>query len=210
MMINGLSLKITLPIVLISVLALGLTSFLNLGKFERGFDEIERSRIDFVLADVRGNLETGIDLGLALKDLANAQAIIDFQAGADADIISISLFDADGKVVFHTGTPLAELPPAWQNQGKDRGQPSWRLLEAGTLIVGTRLTSAIGTDAGGVLLQYSRRHRDAVIRTVARELLLASGLAVLLTAVLALLAISSIVHNTNRKLQQYAGSVDAP
>jgi hypothetical protein len=45
MAISALSIKITVPMVLSSALAVGLTAFLNLGKFERTFTELESSHL---------------------------------------------------------------------------------------------------------------------------------------------------------------------
>lgn len=209
MVISGLSIKITAPIVIISALAIGLTAFLNLGKFERTFSELERSRIRFVVNDLRANLETGLGLGLALKGLANAQAVIESEAKSDPSILSISLYDESGTVVFHTGEPLPSnaVPPGWKSAASAKEARDWQLLEDDALVVGTSLASVIGVDAGGMALRYSRKAHDSVVDSVAESLKLAAVLGTLLTGLIAMLGISLIIIQTNRKLTRIEQSL---
>lgn len=208
MVISGLSIKITAPIVIISALAIGLTAFLNLGKFERTFSELERSRIRFVVSDLRANLETGLGLGLALKGLANAQAVIESEAKSDPSILSISLYDESGTVVFHTGErlPTSTIPAGWKSAATKETR-DWQLLEDDALVVGTSLASVIGVDAGGMALRYSRAAHDSVVDSVAESLKMAAVLGTLLTALVAMLGISLILIQTNRKLTRIEQSL---
>lgn len=204
MMISGLSIRITAPIVLISALAIGLTAFLNFGKFERTFSDLERSRLQFLIGDLRANIETGLNLGLALKGLANAQAAIDFEARKDPGILSISLYDETGLVVFHTGQALGSsaIPAAWKLASSARTGRNWQATEADAFVVGTGLSSVVGLDAGGVALRYSRQAHGKVVDSVSRELGLAAAAGIGITAVIAIFGISVLVVRNNRKLSR--------
>jgi len=185
------TLRICLPIIVISALAIGLNSFLNFGNFERSFNELERSRIDFLVNDLANNLETGLALGLPLRQLANAQAAIEFELRADAEIISISVFDEAGAAAFHAGQPLPlnQLPARWRLPDK-----AWQLIERDAQIIGVRLVTAIGADAGGLVLRYTRRHHDQVMQAMGRNLLQASIVTLLLTALATLLGIGRLLQ----------------
>ncbi|MES2072177.1 MAG: hypothetical protein V4488_17610 [Pseudomonadota bacterium] len=208
MKFSRLSLKITLPIALISALAIGLTAFLNLGKFERSLTELESSRLQFVLGDLKSNLETGLDLGLALNSLENAQAVIEAERRQDAGILSISVYDDSGMQVFHSGEKMAgAAPPASWKRAAQAGR-SWHLIEADALVVGVPLASNIKTDAGGITMRYSRSVHHAALAALGRQLLLASLIAIAVTAVLVFAGINLLIAKTNRRLAHIAQTLE--
>ena len=178
MRIPSLHLRISVPIVLVSALAIGLTVFLNVGKLERTLDEVEQSRLHFTLADLQNNLETGLDLGLQMRGLDNAQAAIDFETRADPDILSISVVDNEGVVVFHSGsaaaTPMGPL-------GSFKGA-SWNLREPGALVAGLKLSNNFGVTAGAVVMRYSPRSHDRFVQAISSQLGAAALAAMLLSS----------------------------
>lgn len=208
MKFSRLSLKITLPIALISALAIGLTAFLNLGKFERSLTELESSRLQFVLGDLKSNLETGLDLGLALNSLENAQAVIEAERRQDAGILSISVYDDSGMQVFHSGEKMAgsALPASWKRAAL--AGRSWHLIEADALVVGVTLASNIKADAGGIAMRYSRSVHHAALAALGRQLLLASLIAIAVTAGLVFAGINLLIAKTNRRLAHIAQTLE--
>jgi hypothetical protein len=203
MAISGLSIKITIPIVLISAMAIGLTAFLNHGKFERTFTELESSRIQFVVNDIRANLETGLGMGLPLNGLANAQAVIDFEARKDPSILSISVYDETGAVVFHTGRSMGgtTVPKSWKPITNAKSERDWQITEPDAFVVGTGLSGILGAQTGGLALRYSRQAHDGVVDSVAHALKLASIVGIVCTALIAILGIHLLVARTHRRLQ---------
>ncbi len=204
-MISGLSVKITIPIVLISSLALGLTAFLNLGKFDRTLTELESSRTRFVVSDIHANLETGLGLGLPLKGLANAQEVIDFEARKDPSILSISIYDETGTVVFHTGQALgsATVPKSWNSPMHGKGTKHWQVSEGDEHVIGASLTSVIGAPVGGLALRYSQRAHNTIVGSVASALMQSSIIGIVATALIAVFGINFLVARTGKKLQRF-------
>lgn len=178
MKVASLSFKISAPIVLISALAIGLTVFLNIGKLERTLGEVEQSRLHFTLADLKDNLETGLDLGLPIRGLGNAQAAIDFETRADPDILSISVVDAEGVVVFHSGSAAATAMGALSSV---KGE-SWNQREPAALVSGLKLSNNFGITAGAVVMRYSPRGHDRFVQTVSSQLGATALAAVLLSS----------------------------
>lgn len=178
MKVSALNFKISAPIVLISALAIGLTVFLNIGKLERTLGEVEQSRLHFILADLKDNLETGLDLGLPIRGLGNAQAAIDFETRADPDILSISVVDAEGVVVFHSGSAAATAMAALASV---KGE-SWNRREPTALVSGLKLSNDFGVTAGAVVMHYSPRSRDNFVQTVSGQLTATALAAVLLSS----------------------------
>jgi hypothetical protein len=210
MAISGLSFKITAPIVLIAVLATGLTGFLNLGKFERTLSELENSRTQFVVSDIHANLETGLALGLSLKGLANAQEVIDFEASKDPSILSISIYDEMGTVAFHTGQPLTspKVSPSWKPPAGDKNGTNWRISTADEHIVGTNLVSVIGAPIGGLALRYSQRQHNDLVQSLADSLLLSSAVGIAVTTAVAILGIHLLIGGTGKKLERIEASLE--
>ncbi len=207
---SRLSIKITLPIALISALAIGLTAFLNIGKFERSLTELESSRLQFVLGDLKSNLETGLDLGLALDGLGNAQAVIDAGRLQDGSILSIHVYDDAGKGIFHSGdaTDSLEIPSSWKRVLQAQEGRGWYLAEGNTLVVGVPLTSNIKPNAGSIVLRYSRSVHDATLASLGKELLIASLLAIAVTAILVFFGINLLVAKTNRRLTRIVQTLE--
>lgn len=204
MKIAGPSLRIDAPVVLIAILAISLTTFLIVGKFISTSDALERSRIELVTDDLRNVIETGLDLGLTLQGLANAQAAIEFEAQADPAILSISLHDEAGTILFHTGAALADarIPARWKAQRERH----WQLAEADALIVGNTLSTASGNSAGGMILRYSRQHRDARIDAVTRSLRIGAAVVIIVTTTLALLVMSLLMRHARQRLPPHGAA----
>jgi hypothetical protein len=188
MKLQTLALKIGGPVVLISALAIGLTVFLNVGKLDRTLSEVEQSRLHFILADLKDNLETGLDLGLAIGGLDNAQAAIDFETRANPDILAISVIDAQGAIVFHSGAPLkAKFAALAAIKGKE-----WNGREPDAIISGIKLFNNFDLPAGAVVIRYSPRAHDEFVDIISRKIGLV-GLAVVLASSFCLLIGVSVI-----------------
>jgi len=178
MAMSRLSITITAPIILISVLAIALTVFLNIGKLDRTLTELEESRLRFTVHALRDNLETGLDLGLPINALGNAQAAIDFEAARDTGIVAIIVRDAAGVPVYTAG----------------------RAPDKQDIRVASPLSNDLGVTAGSVELHYSRGAHDAFMSGITGQLLEAALVATLLTGVLAALGIRLWVRRIRRTL----------
>lgn len=186
MAMSRLSVTITAPIVLISALATGLTVFLNVGKLDRTLSELEESRLRFTVNALQENLETGLDLGLPVAGLGNAQEAIEFEAQQDPGIVSIAVRDSAGKVVFVTG----------------------RAAEGDAVKIGTTLSNNLGVNVGTVELQYSRRSHRAFIGDISSHLLLAALAATALSTLLAIFGIRLWVRRIGRTLGSIEHALD--
>lgn len=186
MAMSRLSVTITAPIVLISVLAIGLTVFLNVGKLDRTLSELEESRLRFTVNVLRQNLETGLDLGLPVRGLGNAQAAIEFEARQDPEIVSIVIKDDQGRPAFSTGRPA----------------------EKNSIPVSIPLSSNLGVTVGAIELHYSRRGHDQFIAGISRDLLLAALAATAVSTLLAVIGTRLWVRRIGRTLRSIEHGLD--
>jgi hypothetical protein len=209
MFFNRLSLQIVWPIALVAVLALGLNAFLNLGKFERTLTELEVSRLRIVLGDLKSTLETGLDLGLPLSSLANAQAALDKAVTEDSDILGIMVYDEQGKVQFHSGSQPApsSIPGEWL--AHQAGKPDWQLPQSDGLVAGIALASNISSNAGGIALTYSSAAHQQVLQAASHQLLYAAAALALLAALLILAAVHFLSGPTSATLEHLEQALQA-
>ena len=192
------------PIVLVAVLALALTVFLNVGKLDRTLAEVEESRLRFTLGELRATLETGLDLGLTVQGLGNAQAALEAQLRQDPDIVSMAVTDSAGVLVFSAGAaapagPLSLPPPRKRD---------WLARDAGLLTLGTTLSNNFGATAGALVLRYATAKREAAIGAIARALWLAALAAVLITGLCFSVGIGMLVRRMQRTLDTMAEALD--
>ena len=205
---SRLILKITTPIAIIAALAIGLTAFLNIGKFDHTLNDLERSRLQMVVGDIKANLETGLSLGLPLKSLENAQSLIDTQAKQDANILDILVHDENGAILFHSDTKntLATIPHAWQLTAKDAGEKTWFLKEenaetkVANLVVASTLAGGISQDLGSIAIRYSMGVHQNTVRAVQEKLISASLATIFITVLLSHLGIGLLTRKNDQEL----------
>jgi hypothetical protein len=184
MAMSRLSVTITAPIILIGALAIGLNAYLSIGKLDRTLRELEESRLHLILDDLRVNLETGLDLGLPVKGLGNAQAAIEREARQDGAIVGIRVLDAAGVPVFSTGDPA-----------------SGAALRA-------PLSNNLGVAMGAIELRYARQAEERSIAAYARQLRRAAALVAAAGAVLALAAIRLWMRRIGRTVDSIESTLD--
>ncbi|HJV01194.1 MAG TPA: hypothetical protein VJ752_11630 [Burkholderiaceae bacterium] len=181
---SRLSVTISVPIILIGVLAIALNAYLSVGKLDRTLGELEQSRLHLILDDLRDNLETGLDLGLPLKGLGNAQAAIEREARQDGAIVGIRVLDADGVPVFSTGDPAHGAP-----------------LRA-------PLSNNLGVAMGAIELRYARQAEELSVSAYADQLTRAAAWIAAAGAVLALAAIRYWMRRIGRTVDTIATTLD--
>ncbi len=192
-----LQLTLSGPIIVICALAIGMTVFLDVGKLERTLGDVEQSRLRYTLGDLRATLETGLDLGLPVAQLGNAQAAIDFEVRNDRDITAISVYDRAGLRVFHAGAGVAALE---RHTGRD-----WLSRGGDAILAGTTLYNNFDVEAGTIVLRYDGHAHTAFMDGMARRLRLAACVIAALCALLLLLGVGRIA----RRIEACHGPLDA-
>lgn len=202
-------LKISAAIITLIAFVLGLAVLLNYAKFERAFGGLAESRLGFLVQDLRGTLEFGLDLGLDPTAMANTAAILAREAAKDSRILSIIVFDSQGRPLYRhrggspTDRPAAELSP--DRIGAILHNPStpvWRANDPETLIVGAPLINNFGRAVGGIVLRYDRAFYD---RELARALtgLTHTAASILIGAsLIALVGVWLLFRGTTREINR--------
>lgn len=205
----GLTTKLTIPVVLIATMAIGLTAFLNLGKFDRTLGELETSRARFTLNEIHGTLDLGLALGLPLRGIANAQGVLEYEIQRNPAIVAIVVHDEQGAIAFHAGFPMEGdmVPASWRPYLVGKGAKSWSLRENDEQVIGAGLTSVIGTPVGGIGMRYSLRDHDKTVTEVGAYLRKTASIGILITALVAIAGISLLIRSTTGKLKRIERSL---
>lgn len=164
---RGLTLRIAIAILVMLVVAAGLTTLLNFLKFEKTYSDLLRSRVGVVVLDVAATIETGLGVGLPLAELENLRLRLEGEKAKEPLILSLQVHDAQGVVLHAAGADAeASVPPDWLATLAQAGQGSWWRLEADALVVGVGVDDAIGRRVGGVVLRYDRAAYDQAMHQV--------------------------------------------
>jgi hypothetical protein len=207
----GLTTKLTIPVTLIATLAIGLTAFLNLGKFDRTLGDLHASRARYILNEIHAAVDIGLGLGLPLRSVVNAQAVIEYELRRNPEIAAIVIHDEQGAVVFQAGAALADgmLPTSWRPHAVGKRAAGWSLREEGHQVVGAGLTSVIGAPVGGVALRYATAEQERTVASMAAYLSRMALTGILLTAAATALGIGFLHRRISRRLQRIAGTLDS-
>lgn len=200
-MLNGLSLRarLSLLLVLIMVAASSLTAFMTLSKFRKVLEERALSTYAFLVVDLQGIVEDGLNLGLALEVLRNNQPLLERRKAGNPGTLGISIHDIDGRILYDTdrfriGTGVTG---DWQAAGAlplasapRQSGVWWRRTAEGTA-VGAPLTNSFGQGVGGIVLRFDsafvdRSMTEVVLKTVQATLIWAGAgsLAIILIVML--------------------------
>ena len=206
-----LSGRIALVVILIIGLGVGLTVLLNYFKLAQTLAAVSETRLGFLAHDLRSRIESGLDLGLDLGAMDNVQSIIEGAAAGDAKILAITVFDADGTVLYGAGSQAVEpgagqVPAPWREAAERHAD--WRVDSPGVLVVGSRLTNDFGAAAGGVALVYSRAALDLLLKGVLAVLVPVGAVLVLAAVLLAWLAAAALFRGTERRLRDMRQAVE--
>ncbi len=206
---SSLNLKIVTPVILIAALAIGLSAFLNYGKFQRTFTDLESSRFAFALNNIRDTVESGLDLGLTLENLANAEGVIETEAAKDPQIALIVIFDDEGSVIHRAGNAeIKKIPPTWTNEMTLNLGKAWHVNEPETLVLGVPLVNNFGQIAGGVALRSDWSEQIALLQRMATHLMLGAAIITAITALIALIVVRFLVQRTQKALAQMDKDLD--
>jgi len=143
---------------LLAVLAVAAIASVAAWRFavDERFDSLRESRFRFGLVTVRAALESGLRLGFAPPDLPGAQALIEQTQARQPDILSIEVFDTQGRILFSTdlGGFGATVPAVWRDGCLQRTDAPLRADDEDGRVQCVALVNAYEQATGGVLLRY--------------------------------------------------------
>lgn len=153
------------------VVAAALTLVLNHSKLRRTMLAQEAAIFQLVTQQLSETIEASMNLGLALSMLENTQALLERQRERDPHILEVAVHNAEGRVLFATDPARmgTVLPHAWV-AGPATGAVAQEATDGHSAIARSRLMTAFGQVAGGVVLRYDVRAAETRLSVIAQEM----------------------------------------
>lgn len=129
--------------------------------------ELRESRFVYSLVQLKQRVETPLALGLGMESQAFLQLQLEAELAADPDILSIDLFDAEGRLLYSTdGEGIRDaVPEGWLQALQAMPEPAetelpastavWRVPERGGQALGVALRNDFGLEVGGLALRHA-------------------------------------------------------
>lgn len=173
-----------LAVILVVTLSLAAGVALTVANFDRTLQSIVDSRFEYIAKELKGDVEKGLDLGLALKEFGNAQQIIDQKLAQNEDLVRVVITNANGEDLFSA------------NQSVDTGQADQRREVTASLV------NPFGRESGTVTVVYATGSALNAVRDLALHLSQAAALIAGIAAVSAGLACIAIMRRIPQSLRR--------
>ena len=203
-----LSALTTIPIVLVSALALWLSIAVTVDHLERELHKVHESHLRFTLGELRARLQSGLDFEVQFAGAGKAQELLDRAIRADSRISSITVTDAGGARVFSSGD-AAQAPRLSHSEQR---MALFSARDAGSLVMSSALHDDGGAHAGAVAVRYNTTEPLAAVTLATRELALAACAALVILALCCALGFHALMRYSQRRFDLMAsrlGSVRA-
>jgi len=152
---------------LILMLALCLTVWHDALEAQRA--QLRESRFHFSLGSMKGTLESALQLGLATADIPGAQALIEQTHARGPDVLSVDIFDTQGRILFTTDRAGvgAQVPSAWLGPCLASPEQFWRTRTDDSHLQCAALLNGFEKVTGGVALRYKLPERAGTLDALA-------------------------------------------
>lgn len=190
---------------LISILIAGIvsTGALSLHKFEQTLSDLLKTRFEFILNQIREDVEVQMDLGLALDNLDVGDVITLYQRD-DKEILSIEFFDSAGEVLYSSDpSSIGDLiSENWFNMWRFHADSSfWTTEDSDASVLGVPVRNNFGQNVGAVALRYSRDYLNQSVASQAVRIFAVDTVALIITIVVVFLCAVRMMSNSCRELR---------
>ena len=207
----GLASHLTLALAAILAAGVAITVTLSQHMFERTLADLLTSRFEFELSDIRQQIQTQMDLGIALTELQSVSDVLEEYQRADEQILSIEIFDETGIVLFSTDPSFIgdlvteEWVTSWR---ASRGGGFWSDLQRDARVVGVTLQDNLGRSVGSLALRYSRDFFDETVAEQTARLAIVGAVVVLGMTPLSIAGAMIMLRRLRGELRSLSDSLD--
>jgi hypothetical protein len=199
---NATKPQMILVAVLVCLFAVGMAGLLNYFKYRSNADRILRERLVVTGNAIESNIQSSLALGLQFADLGTLPGTMERERATDELILSIDIFDTDGKLLYSTDRLRAtrSVPGTWLAAARKAHSADWFIKDGTESAAGTAIANQFGLLIGHVALRYSEQQVNASHSAVARELALQTLGVFIAAATLASLALLAVMRRLARDL----------
>jgi sensor histidine kinase regulating citrate/malate metabolism len=194
--------QMILVAVLVCMFAVGMAGFLNYFKYRSNAERILRERLVVTGNAIETNIQSSLALGLNFSDIGTLQATMDRERATDDLILSIEVFDTEGKPLYSTDRlrAMRNVPAAWLAAAQTAHGADWFVKNGSESAAGTPIQNNFGLPIGFVALRYSEDKVNSSHYAVARELALSTVAVFVAAAFFASMALLAVMRKLARDL----------
>lgn len=163
--------KIAAALLLVLVTALSTTATLGYFIYDHVLSNLVTSRFEFVARELKRKVEAGLDLGLALGELDNVNALLRQERSTDDALAGLTVRSAKGVVLFDTEPARIGSRPAeawFEAVTATTAKPSD--LYVGQAEVAVPLVNSFGKVVGGLRVAFSQSYYEEKRRATMADL----------------------------------------
>lgn len=186
--------------VLVCLFAVGMAGLLNFFKYRSNAERIFKERLVVTGTSIENSIRSSLALGLQFADLGTLPAMLERERATDDQILSIEVFDTEGKPLYSTDRLRAtrNVPGAWLAAARQAGGADW-FVKAGTeSAAGIAIQNSFGLVLGYLALRYSEEQINQSTAAVARDLAVSTFAVFAVAATLASFALLAVMRRLSR------------
>ena len=195
--------QMILVAVLVCMFAVGMAGFLNYFKYRSNAERIINERLVVTGNAIDTNIQSSLALGLNFSDIGTLQGTMERERATDDLILSIEVFDTEGKPLYSTDRLRAtrNVPTAWLDAARLARGADWSVKSGSESAAGIAIQNNFGLPIGYLALRFSEEKVSASHQAVARELMGTTIVVFLVAASLASLALLAVMRKLSRDLE---------
>ena len=170
--------KIAGALLLVLTAALSTTATLGYFIYERTLAGLVSSRFEFIAEELKGKIETGLDLGLPLGELETMTELLRQEILTDDALVGLTIKNAKGVILFDTDSSRigVKAPEPWL-ESLDEARPKSGSIRVSDSQLGLPLVNSFDKVVGGLLVTHSESYyqnkRAATVREIGEITLIA-------------------------------------
>ena len=191
--------------VLVCLFAVGMAGFLNYFKYRANAERIIRERLVVTASSVENSIQSSLALGLQFSDLGTLPETLERERSTDDIILSIEVFDPEGKPLYSTDRLRAtrNVPQQWVDAARAETGADWLVKN------GTEVKNSFGLVLGYVALRYSEAHVGETTLAVAHDLALSALAVFVIAATLSSALLVAVMNSLARDFAAVEASLRA-
>jgi hypothetical protein len=196
----------------VCLFAVGMAGFLNFFKYRSNAERILQERLVVTGNSIENSIQSSLSLGLQFADLGTLPGTMERERATDDLILSIEIFDADGKTLYSTDRLRAarNVPAPWLSAARSAKGRDWFVKNGNESAAGISIDNSFGLVLGYMALRYSEEQVNRTTNAVARELAFTTLGIFVAAAVLSSLALLGVMHKLARDFNAVEALLRSP
>jgi hypothetical protein len=197
--------------VLVCLFAVGMAGLLNFFKYRSNAERIIKERLVVTGTSIENSIQSSLALGLQFSDLGTLPGTLERERATDDLILSIEVFDTDGKPMYSTDRLRASrnVSDAWLAAARQANGADWFVKDGTESAAGIAIQNNFGLVIGYLALRYSDQQVKASTSAVARQLALSAFGVFVIAATLASLLLVTVMGRLSHDFESVEAALRA-